>query len=70
MGKHITILKADSKMAHSLSLFYNVFFSNLFFSPILQLSQLFRDGSLGNKINVVLVGLILLEGDEVRVAWN
>ncbi|WAR11678.1 ATS18-like protein [Mya arenaria] len=28
------------------------------------LSQLFKDGSLGNKINVVLVGLILLEGDE------
>ncbi|XP_060604229.1 A disintegrin and metalloproteinase with thrombospondin motifs 18-like isoform X2 [Ruditapes philippinarum] len=28
------------------------------------LSQLFKDGSLGNKIDVVLVGLILLEGDE------
>ena len=35
---------------------------------LLQLSQLFKDGSLGNKINVVLVGLILLEGDEVYLS--
>lgn len=31
------------------------------------MSELFTDPSLGDNLNIVLVGLIVLEGDEVSV---
>lgn len=34
---------------------------------LIQVSELFTDPSLGDNLNIVLVGLIVLEGDEVDI---
>ena len=36
---------------------------------ILQVSQLFQDSSLSYKVNIILVGLIILDNEEVRVIF-
>lgn len=37
---------------------------------VLQVSQLFQDNSLSYKVNIILVGLIVLDNEEVRfINW-
>lgn len=42
-----------------------LYFSSTTVSPILQVSSLFKDGTIGTDINIVVVSLLLLEQDPV-----